>query len=226
MARFSNMGLNPYTKRTGDSRWDWACTPSPQFLDHPLISMTLRTTVLVQFSCSTQVSDLEAWYLWDSRSFCQKILLLSSFWTKIRFPKSRSWATQSTVHSSFQRNISGPERKFSVMIVIERKVSIWGYGKYSWSVIMGLFLFATHTTVCRGSLWYQMPRYPYLQLPGLKNPSAKFSFLDSKRLLPVMDWFKVMIEMERLIQEGKRRIRSRELRRTSILSMVETSLSF
>uniref|UniRef100_A0A3N7FPY5 Uncharacterized protein n=1 Tax=Populus trichocarpa TaxID=3694 RepID=A0A3N7FPY5_POPTR len=39
--------------------------------------------------------------------------------------------------------------------------------------MIGSFLFATHTTACSGILWYQIPRYLLVELPGLKNPSAK-----------------------------------------------------
>uniref|UniRef100_A0A6N2L7U2 Uncharacterized protein n=1 Tax=Salix viminalis TaxID=40686 RepID=A0A6N2L7U2_SALVM len=39
--------------------------------------------------------------------------------------------------------------------------------------MIGSFLFATHTTVFSGTLWYQIPRYRLLELPGLKNPSAR-----------------------------------------------------
>uniref|UniRef100_A0A3N7FTL8 Uncharacterized protein n=1 Tax=Populus trichocarpa TaxID=3694 RepID=A0A3N7FTL8_POPTR len=47
--------------------------------------------------------------------------------------------------------------------------------------MIGSFLFATHTTVCSGILWYQIPRYLLVELPGLKNPSAKISPLEIRR---------------------------------------------
>lgn len=48
--------------------------------------------------------------------------------------------------------------------------------------LVGVSLFATHTTVLIGMFLYQMPkkRFPEL-LPGaVKRPSSKFPFLDTK----------------------------------------------
>jgi hypothetical protein len=55
--------------------------------------------------------------------------------------------------------------------------------------VIGLFLFATHTTVCSGILWYQIPRYLLVELPGLKNPSAKIFPLEIRRSPSLMVWF-------------------------------------
>ena len=54
--------------------------------------------------------------------------------------------------------------------------------------MIGSFLFATHTTVCSGTLWYQIPRYLLLELPGLKNPSAKLFPLEIRRSPSLMVW--------------------------------------
>ena len=54
--------------------------------------------------------------------------------------------------------------------------------------MIGSFLFATQTTVCSGTLWYQMPRYLLVERPGLKNPSAKISPLEIRRSPSLMVW--------------------------------------
>ena len=54
--------------------------------------------------------------------------------------------------------------------------------------MIGSFLFATHTTVCSGTLWYQMPRYLLVERPGLKNPSAKISPSEIRRSPSLMVW--------------------------------------
>jgi hypothetical protein len=48
---------------------------------------------------------------------------------------------------------------------------------------------ATHTTVCSGILWYQIPRYLLLELPGQKNPSAKLFPLEIRRSPSLTVWF-------------------------------------
>jgi small-conductance mechanosensitive channel len=56
--------------------------------------------------------------------------------------------------------------------------------------MIGSFVFATHTTVCSGTLWYQIPRYLLLELPRLKNPSAKIFPFEIRRSPPsLMVWF-------------------------------------
>ncbi|KAI9385196.1 hypothetical protein POPTR_011G035913v4 [Populus trichocarpa] len=55
--------------------------------------------------------------------------------------------------------------------------------------MIGSFLLATHTTVCSGILWYQIPRYLLLELPGQKNPSAKLFPLEIRRSPSLTVWF-------------------------------------
>jgi len=55
--------------------------------------------------------------------------------------------------------------------------------------MIGSFLFATHTTICSGILWYQIPRYLLVEQPGLKNPSAKIFPLEIRRSPSLMVWF-------------------------------------
>jgi hypothetical protein len=55
--------------------------------------------------------------------------------------------------------------------------------------MIGSFVFATHTTVCSGTLWYQIPRYLLLELPRLKNPSAKIFPFEIRRSPSLMVWF-------------------------------------
>ena len=54
--------------------------------------------------------------------------------------------------------------------------------------MIGSFLFATHTTVCSGILWYQIPRYLLVELPGLKNPSAKLFPSEIRTSPSLMVW--------------------------------------
>ncbi|KAI8531526.1 hypothetical protein RHMOL_Rhmol11G0143100 [Rhododendron molle] len=62
--------------------------------------------------------------------------------------------------------------------------------------LIPLFLLATQTTVCSGILLYHIPTYLRLEFPGLKNPSAKVSPLDTKTLPSLMDRFGVKVSME------------------------------
>ena len=67
--------------------------------------------------------------------------------------------------------------------------------------MIGSFLFATHTTVCSGILWYQIPRYLLVELPGLKNPSAKISPFEIRRSPSLMVW--LVFKDSRDVQDEK-----------------------
>ena len=76
--------------------------------------------------------------------------------------------------------------------------------------MIGWFLFATHTTVFSGNLWYHIPRYLLLNFPGLKNPNAKLFPLEIKTSPSLMILVVFMESLE--AQEMKRRIKSKEYR--------------
>ena len=61
---------------------------------------------------------------------------------------------------------------------------------------MGLSLLATQTTVFTEILLYHIPTYLRLESPGLKNPSAKVSPLDTRTSPSLMDWVGVKVSME------------------------------
>ena len=52
---------------------------------------------------------------------------------------------------------------------------------------MGLFLFATHTTVW-GVFLYHIPKYLFLELPGEKKPTSKLWPEETKVSPSLMDW--------------------------------------
>ena len=58
--------------------------------------------------------------------------------------------------------------------------------------VMGLFLFATHTTVC-GALLYHIPRYLFLEFSGEKKPSSNLWPYETKVSPSTMDWVGVMV---------------------------------
>ena len=52
---------------------------------------------------------------------------------------------------------------------------------------IGLFLFATHTTV-RGVFLYHIPKYLFLELSGEKKPSSKLWLEETKNSPSHMGW--------------------------------------
>lgn len=63
--------------------------------------------------------------------------------------------------------------------------------------LIGLFLFATHTTVS-GFFTYHIPKYLFLELPGEKKPSSNFWLVETKVSPSLRDLFgpKVSAPME------------------------------
>ncbi|KAI8531518.1 hypothetical protein RHMOL_Rhmol11G0142400 [Rhododendron molle] len=62
--------------------------------------------------------------------------------------------------------------------------------------LIGLSLLATQTKVFSEILLYHIPTYLRLEFPGLKNPSAKVSTLDTKTSPSLMNWVGVKVSME------------------------------
>jgi hypothetical protein len=86
--------------------------------------------------------------------------------------------------------------------------------------MIGWFLFATHTTVCSGTLWYQIPRYLLLELPGLKNPSAKLFPSEIRRSPSLMVWF--VFKESRDVQDEKWSIKREKSRNSFSASMMKS----
>jgi hypothetical protein len=84
--------------------------------------------------------------------------------------------------------------------------------------MIGSFLFATHTTVCSGTLWYLIPRYLLLELPGLKNPSAKLFPLEIRRSPSLMVW--LVFKESRDVQDEKWSIKREKSRNSFSASMM------
>ncbi|MFS7994483.1 hypothetical protein Hanom_Chr12g01106591 [Helianthus anomalus] len=59
---------------------------------------------------------------------------------------------------------------------------------------IGVSLLATHTTVPYDIFLYHIPRYRFLDFPGLKKPSSNISPLETRVALPsLISWFADMV---------------------------------
>ncbi|GMQ04201.1 hypothetical protein CsSME_00049702 [Camellia sinensis var. sinensis] len=86
--------------------------------------------------------------------------------------------------------------------------------------LIGLSRLATQTTVCLEILWYHIPTYLRLDVPfpGLKNPSAKVSLLETKRSPSLMGWVGVMVSLD--LQNPKKRNRGKIILNTQFSGFI------